>query len=121
MEIGNNNSMIGFEDMSAAEVYAEGELFLGAHGGLKLVEFCDRQNWAILGIEGGVFDGTVFTPDLNLIRDYSAAPVLSWDQYRKDCNAKARAFLEAFSGENSLRFYLTFADEHDSIRGRHES
>lgn len=120
MEIGNDNSMVAWEDMSAEEVYAEGELFLSARGGLKFVEFCDSQDWAILGIEGGTFDGTVFTPDLTLIRDYSAERVLKWDHYRNDCNAKARAFLEAFSGENTLRFYITFAIEHDGSRERNE-
>lgn len=121
MEIGNNMSTIGFEDLSAEEVYAEGELFLTAGQGLKLVELCEQKNWAILGIEGGMSDGTSFTPDLNLIRDYSVEISSGWKEFREDCNSKARAFLEAFSGEENLHFYLTFVDEHDFFRLRSAS
>lgn len=121
MEIGNNKSTIGFESMSAEDVYAEGELFLTAGEGLKLVELCDQLNWAILGIEGGVSDGISFTPDLNLIRDYSVEISSDWEAFREDCNSKARAFLEAFSTELNLHFYLTFVDEHDFGRLRNAS
>jgi len=119
MEIENINSTIGFEHMSAEEVYAEGELFLNAGQGLKFIGLCEQKNWAILGIEGGISDGTSFTPDLNLIRDYSVDKASGWKEFREDCNSKAHAFLEAFSGEEILRFYLTFVNEQDfcQLRG----
>lgn len=116
MEIENNKSTIALEDMTADEVYAKGELFLTAGQGLKLIELCEQKNWAILGIEGGFSDGTSFTPDLNLIRDYSVDASPNWKYFRKDSNAKARAFLEAFSGEETLLFYLTLVNEHDFSR-----
>lgn len=116
-----NNSTTVLEGKNADEIYSEGELFLNASDGLELVKFCEQKSWVILGIEGGTFDGTSFTPDLSLIRDYSAVTSLRWDEYRKDCNSKARAFIAAFSGEDTLRFYLTFVDEHDFSQLRSET
>ena len=95
------------------ELYSEGEVFLNAKDGLKFIELCEKEQWAVIGVEGGFYDGEVFTPDSNLAEDYSSINFWNWYLYKQNCNLRATEFLKNFVLEDNLRFYLIFVNEHD--------
>jgi len=101
-----------FEDLSKEDLYEQGELFLDCSDGLRFIDFCDHQDLAVIGIEGGKYED-IFTPDVNLIQDYSSLNAKNWIEFRLLCNSKARTFLQQFADATEFRFYLVFIKEID--------
>jgi hypothetical protein len=112
MEIIMRIEIENLENLALSDIYAEGEMFLNVLDGIKFVEFCETKIWAIIGIEGGVFENGIFTPDLDLVMDYSSnAKKNSWHLFHNECNSKAIKFLSNFIEQTNMRFYLAFIDE----------
>lgn len=116
MEIMTENK---FQNLTRDEILKlDDQLFLSAEEGLSLSDFCEREDLAVVGIEGGKYDGYAFTPDIDLIQDYSESTYTDWPQFRNHCNKRARIFLAPFIGDRNRRFYMVvFSRDDMSMRG----
>lgn len=103
-----------FQNLTREDILkSDDQLFLSAEEGLSLADFCEREDLAIVGIEGGEYDGYAFTPDLDLIQDYSELTATDWPQFRHHCNKRARIFLARFIGDRNRRFYMVVFSRKD--------
>ncbi len=106
---------VDIKSFSKEEILDQRELFLLAKQAVLFVDFCETEDLAIIGIEGGTYDGS-FTPNIDLIRDYSQYQLMDdWCEFRSHCNRQARIFLAAYSHDESFRFYLTIFSKFDWI------
>lgn len=111
MEIMTENK---FQTLTKKEILnLESQLFLSAEEGLSLTDFCEHEDLAVVGIEGGEYDGYAFTPDLDLIQDYSKLTAADWPRFRHLCNKRARIFLASFIGDQNRRFYMVVFSKND--------
>lgn len=61
-----------FQNLTREEILKlDDELFLSAEDAMSLIEFCELEDLAVVGIEGGEYDGNAFKLDLDLFQDYS--------------------------------------------------
>ncbi|MHC8304903.1 hypothetical protein [Pseudomonas sp. PB3P13] len=75
--------------------------------GRKLLDYCDKHNAAVLGIEGFKIAGDKRTPDLNCIADFSALAVIAGEEFPALSRESARHFLDSISNGNTfLEFVL---------------
>jgi len=103
-----------FQNLTREDILkSDDQLFLSAEEGLSLADFCEREDLAIVGIEGGEYDGYAFTPDLDLIQDYSELTATDWLQFRHHCNKRAQIFLARFIGDRNRRFYMVVFSRKD--------
>ena len=102
-----------FNDLTKNDVLDCRELFLSADEALRLTDFCELEDLAVVGIEGGEYDGYAFTPDLDLIQDYSEPTTNDWPRFRTHCNKHARIFLTPFIGDRNRRFYMVIFSRND--------
>ncbi|MBK7706135.1 MAG: hypothetical protein IPJ30_10220 [Acidobacteria bacterium] len=103
-----------FQDLTKEQILQRAELFLSAEDGLRLTDYCEIEDLAVIGIEGGTYNGS-FTPDLDLIQDYSEPIVADWPRFRQYCNKRALLFLAPYVGDLTRRFYLVIVpkDHHE--------
>lgn len=109
------------EEQKFGVLRESGELFLNVADALDFVDYCDKDDWAIIGLEGGTFEDGNFTPDLDLVFDLSNTKSGTWIEYRVTCNDKARLFLSTFIPASEFWFYIIFSNESDFGRLRDEA
>ncbi|MFU7394077.1 hypothetical protein ACM74P_28390 [Pseudomonas aeruginosa] len=63
----------------------------------KLMDYCDRHDAAVLGIEGFRIVGDKRIPDLGYIADFSALAVTTGDKFPALSRVSARDFLDSIS------------------------
>jgi hypothetical protein len=103
-----------FHNLTKEEILKlDEQLFLSAEQGLALTDFCELEDLAVVGIEGGGYDGCSFTPDIDLIQDYTKSTATDWARFRQLCNKRARVFLAPYIGDHNRRFYLVVFSKND--------
>jgi hypothetical protein len=101
-----------FQNLTREEILKlDDELFLSAEDAMSLIEFCELEDLAVVGIEGGEYDGNAFTLDLDLIQDYSELTAPDWPRFSQNCNKRSRIFLAPFIGDQKRSFYLVVLSE----------
>jgi hypothetical protein len=93
------------------------EFFLPASNALDFLETCDQNCFAVVGMEGFIYDGQTVQPQLDLIADYSAASGDTWEEFKKICNASARAFLGQLPTRNNLVFTFVLMSREEREAG----
>ena len=99
------------------------EEYFPASLGPAIVSACERNDLAVIGIEGFLFEDGFTCPQMELIRDFGAvAPVSSWDDHRRTCNDLALAFVTGLVSRHGLflNFVITSRDEWLAYREKTE-
>ena len=78
------------------------ELFLSLSHAVALLELCDRNSIAIIGIEGFFLRDGDLHPRLDEIADYSSAVADAWDSFVRICNDSAQAFLQSLCSDSEV-------------------
>ncbi len=87
-------------------------LYLDPQQSLNLVETCNANNIAVVGIEGFIHTGGKIEPRLDLIADFSSLKSGDWQSYKASCNAAAERFLRASSQVPNVVFSFVLLAEH---------
>lgn len=77
----------------------------------RFIELCNKQNIAVLGMEGGLLSDEGFTPDLNLIADFSMSDDIGWLEFQKESNHGVFRFLKAVNCSKETVFVMTIVNE----------
>jgi hypothetical protein len=89
---------------------------------MRFIDKCERDDLAILGIEGFVREPDGVRPQLDLIADFSPKGVVgeeTWEEYRPQVNQTARKFLKfAQSTPNVVFEFVTWSKDDWLVRGR---
>jgi hypothetical protein len=88
----------------------DGEIFADITTATDFVDYCDKADLAIIGADGGMMSEGAFTPDFNLIFDFSDEFASDWQEFKRKCNNRIRSMLESQRNLPESRFYLTFCD-----------
>lgn len=70
--------------------------------GIKLINFCEKHNIAVLGIEGFKIINDKRVPDLDYIADFSALMMVSGDNFPSVSRISALKFLNTIGNEEIL-------------------
>ena len=82
---------------------ADGDIYLAQDDVSALVNVCQENDLAVLGLEGGTHDGKNFLPNLDMILDCSLdGPLTTWEEKRDICNRSALDFLESLARPEDL-------------------
>jgi hypothetical protein len=92
--------MLSKPDVLQRYMQSPEEMYLSPSAGLEIVDECQKNDLAVIGIETFVLKGDLMQPRLDLIADYSSTRITDWHEYRAICNASATLFLkDLFSKE----------------------
>ena len=67
-----------------------------------MLELCDRNSIAIIGIDGFFLRDGDLHPRLDQIADYSSAVADAWDSFVRICNDSAQAFLQSLCSDSEV-------------------
>ena len=74
------------------------------------IDMCNRNDVAIIGIEGGRVYGKSFVPDIDLIADTTVNDN-NWRKYRKACNDGAAIYFDSVELTGNVVFVMTIINE----------
>ena len=84
-------------------VNLDGELYLEVQRALEFVWACDRNDLAVIGIDGAVIREGAVKPHPDVVADYSSFPTTtSWEDYRVACNQSATDLLRDLADRKGL-------------------
>ena len=86
-----------------------GELYLRVSMALKFVEVCQKNNLAIIGFEGFLYDDDEGTlePLLDQIADFSTVQASHWEAFRNLCNKYCRNLIRGLSQKERMAINFT--------------
>jgi hypothetical protein len=89
----------------------DGELLLDIQTAMDFIAACQRDDIAVIGIEGFLLEPGGLRPQLDMIADYSSRKKSPWSRFRDLCNRSAAEFLRAISPKPGLVFSLSVKGE----------
>lgn len=90
--------------ISPTRLWGDTPLF-GVSDGLELIEYCERNNIAILGIEGFEVDNDKRIPNMDYIVDFSGLYRISREDFTEKSLKISRSFIQ---GIGNPGIYLEF-------------
>jgi hypothetical protein len=90
------------------------ELYLPKASSLEFIKACDRNDLAVVGLEGFKYEDGKLLPQLDLIADYSLTTAASWSSYRQRCNNSAQMFIEESDARENFCFSFTVISQQES-------
>lgn len=78
----------------------------------------EKNNIAVIGIEGARLVGQLTHPDPDLIADFSEVKSSDWAEFKRESNRGANAFLQKTPEDPDLKFSITVYSEEEWRRDR---
>lgn len=89
------------------------EHYLQPSDAVELVDVCDENDLAVVGIEAFYVEEGGIAPISGLIADFSRGDARHWVEYRQACNAESSGFLRRIPAKVNLRVAVTVLSEQD--------
>ncbi len=95
------------EEFSISAIKRAKALYFKPRDAIRLVDECERNQMAIIGLEGLDLRGEYIVPDMKTIVDLSDLQAPTWDAYVAQCAQIARRHLLAWSDRSNFVVDLT--------------
>ncbi len=84
-----------FERFATVGLVRGDELYLNKENAVAFIRDCQKNELAVIGVEGFLYEDGKLFPQLDLIADYSATEAFSWESYKQTCNSDSEAFVNS--------------------------
>lgn len=93
-----------------------GEVYIPKISAAEFIELCEKNDLAVIGIEGLVYSDGNLIPQLDLIADYSSSHSSDWSSHKLACNSAARTFVHGSNSRENLYFAFVVMSERELQR-----
>lgn len=88
-------------------IFKSGELYFSTIEALKFVNFCQKNNFAIIGLEGFFYKKKEVYPQLDMIVDYSSLKTKTWEEFQNQCNDSIKKYLSTLKSTKEIVINFT--------------